>query len=196
MMNPQMLIDGVEHGVEGMIVMFDNRRMAAITGLQEAQYGDEFRTNDSVAVDYVALAAAVAGVKAVFGGTTRNAAAALASATRIDGLSVVHVPVYCGAIRWAAWGLWLVECRQLGRGRPGPLPANRKSDGADDRQTHTGFARGLTNYGDRIFRSICGDPSPSPWGTPGDAGSPWSASPTRDRASTTATVTSRRLVRR
>ena len=39
MMNPQILIDGVEHGVKGMIVIFDNRRMAAITGLQIAQYG-------------------------------------------------------------------------------------------------------------------------------------------------------------
>ena len=39
MMNPQILIDGVEHGVRGMIVIFDNRRMAAITGLQVAQYG-------------------------------------------------------------------------------------------------------------------------------------------------------------
>ncbi len=39
MMNPQILIDGVEHGVRGMIVIFDNRRMAAITGLQMAQYG-------------------------------------------------------------------------------------------------------------------------------------------------------------
>ncbi len=39
MMNPQILIDGVEHGVRGTIVIFDNRRMAAITGLQVAQYG-------------------------------------------------------------------------------------------------------------------------------------------------------------
>ena len=38
MMNPQILIDAVEHGVRGMIVIFDNRRMAAITGLQLAQY--------------------------------------------------------------------------------------------------------------------------------------------------------------
>ena len=46
MMNPQILIDGVEHGLRGMIVIFDNRRMAAITGLQLAQYGEDFRTND------------------------------------------------------------------------------------------------------------------------------------------------------
>ena len=65
MMNPQILIDAVEHGVRGMIALFDNRRMAAITGLQMAQYGREFRTNDGVPVDYVAMAGAVTGVKAI-----------------------------------------------------------------------------------------------------------------------------------
>ena len=39
-----------------MIVLFDNRRMAAITALQQAQYGTDYRTNDGVAVDYVQLA--------------------------------------------------------------------------------------------------------------------------------------------
>src|SRR5215510_11850278 len=68
MMNPQILIDGIEHGVRGMIVIFDNRRMAAITGLQLAQYRNEFRTNDHVAVDYQKLASSVAGVLAVSGG--------------------------------------------------------------------------------------------------------------------------------
>ena len=68
MMNPQVLIDAVEHRVRGMIVIFDNRRMAAITGLQLAQYNQEFRTNDRVAVDYVRLASSVSGVLAVSGG--------------------------------------------------------------------------------------------------------------------------------
>ena len=54
MMNPQVLIDGVEHGVHGTILLFDNRRMAAISSLQEAQYGVNWRTNDGVAVDYCA----------------------------------------------------------------------------------------------------------------------------------------------
>src|SRR5581483_9812496 len=67
MMNPQILIDAVEHGVRGMIVIFDNRRMAAITGLQLAQYGQDFRTNDRVAVDYVRLASAASGVHALNG---------------------------------------------------------------------------------------------------------------------------------
>ncbi len=72
MMNPQILIDGVEHGVRGTIVIFDNRRMAAITGLQVAQYGAGFRTNDGVAVDYVRLAGAVSGVNALHGGWTAD----------------------------------------------------------------------------------------------------------------------------
>src|SRR6478672_10120028 len=72
MMNPQILIDAVEHGVRGMIVIFDNRRMAAISGLQLAQYTAEFRTNDGVAVDYQKLASAVAGVMAISAGDSAN----------------------------------------------------------------------------------------------------------------------------
>jgi len=97
MMNPQILIDGVEHGVNAMIVLFDNRAMAAITGLQKAQYLNGFRTSDSVTVDYVAMAAAVKGVKAVFGGTSVDKLkAALSEAHAHPGLSLVHVPVYSG----------------------------------------------------------------------------------------------------
>jgi 3D-(3,5/4)-trihydroxycyclohexane-1,2-dione acylhydrolase (decyclizing) len=112
MMNPQILIDAVEHKVRGMIVIFDNRRMAAITGLQHAQYGKGFKTSDSVAVDYVALAASVSGVSAQSGGTTADdLKRALASAQKYDGLSVVHVPVYCGPDErggLGAWGQWNV----------------------------------------------------------------------------------------
>ncbi len=112
MMNPQILIDGVEHGVKGMIVLFDNRRMAAITGLQHAQYGEEFRTNDKVAVDYVQLASSVAGVKAVFAGYDRDGLrTALDEASKYDGLSLVHVPVYAGTDDiggMGAYGSWNV----------------------------------------------------------------------------------------
>ena len=112
MMNPQILIDGVEHGVRGMIVIFDNRRMAAITGLQIAQYGEGFRTGDRVAVDYVGLANAVAGVKAVHGGwSAAELKIALGGARAHEGLSVVHVPVYCGPHELGglgAWGEWNV----------------------------------------------------------------------------------------
>jgi 3D-(3,5/4)-trihydroxycyclohexane-1,2-dione acylhydrolase (decyclizing) len=112
MMNPQVLIDAVEHNVRGMIVIFDNRRMAAITGLQNAQYGVGFRTNDSVAVDYVALAGAVSGVLALSGGTSADdLKRALASAQKHDGLAVVHGPVYSGPDErggLGAWGEWNV----------------------------------------------------------------------------------------
>jgi 3D-(3,5/4)-trihydroxycyclohexane-1,2-dione acylhydrolase (decyclizing) len=112
MMNPQILIDGIEHGVRGMIVIFDNCRMAAISGLQVAQYQHEFRTNDRVAVDYVRLASAVDGVNALHGGwSAGELARALRKAHEHKGLSVVHVPVYCGPHELGglgAWGEWNV----------------------------------------------------------------------------------------
>ncbi len=112
MMNPQILIDAVEHGVRGMIALFDNRRMAAITGLQYDQYGHEFKTNDSVAVDYVALAGAVSGVQALHGGYSREELEfALATAYSHDGLSLLHIPVYSGrdpVAGMGAYGSWNV----------------------------------------------------------------------------------------
>ncbi len=112
MMNPQILIDAVQHRVNGMVVIFDNRRMAAITGLQVAQYGKEFRTNDSVAVDYVRLASAVSGIKAIHGGwSVGELQSALEQGHAHDGLSVLHVPVYCGDDSLGglgAWGEWNV----------------------------------------------------------------------------------------
>lgn len=112
MMNPQALISAVEHGARGTIVIFDNRRMAAITGLQHAQYGHEFRTNDSVAVDYVQLCASVRGVRALHGGTTvASLREALHQARMHEGLSVVHVPVYAGTAPeggLGAYGSWNV----------------------------------------------------------------------------------------
>lgn len=112
MMNPQILIDGVEHGVHGTIVLFDNRRMAAISSLQQAQYGTDFRTSDSVAVDYVQMATAVSGVHALFGGyDSRSLTEALEKAHDHQGLSLVHVPVYFGedeAGGMGAYGDWNV----------------------------------------------------------------------------------------
>lgn len=112
MMNPQALIDATEHGTQGMIVIFDNRRMAAISSLQHAQYGKDFRTSDSVAVDYVQLCSSVRGVKALWGGTSRTELeVALRRAHAHPGLSVVHVPVYAGEHPLAgmgAYGAWNV----------------------------------------------------------------------------------------
>ena len=111
-MNPQVLVDGVLHGARGLILLLDNRRMSAISGLQEAQYGHDFRTHDGVTVDYVRLASAVAGVKALDGGTSpESLRAALAEAARHDGLSLVHVPVYYGPDPLGglgAYGVWNV----------------------------------------------------------------------------------------
>ncbi len=96
-MNPQVLIDATEHGARGCIVLFDNRRMAAISGLQNAQYGKLYKTGDTVEVDYLALAGAVRGVLALPGGNTvGDLKSALAKAFSHNGLSFVYVPVYCG----------------------------------------------------------------------------------------------------
>jgi 3D-(3,5/4)-trihydroxycyclohexane-1,2-dione acylhydrolase (decyclizing) len=105
MMNPQVLIDGVAHGVHGTILLFDNRRMAAISSLQDAQYGVNWRTNDAVAVDYVAMARSVAGVAAFDGGTTPSALTeALTRAHAHPGLSLVSVPVYFGSNPFGGMG--------------------------------------------------------------------------------------------
>jgi 3D-(3,5/4)-trihydroxycyclohexane-1,2-dione acylhydrolase (decyclizing) len=96
-MNPQILIDGVEHGARGCILLFDNRRMAAISGLQFAQYGHDYATHDHVEVDYVALASAIKGVAAFHGGRSiEELVHALDQARSYEGLSLIHVPVYCG----------------------------------------------------------------------------------------------------
>ncbi|MEZ5797966.1 MAG: thiamine pyrophosphate-dependent enzyme [Paracoccaceae bacterium] len=112
MMNPQVLIDAVAHGVHGTILLFDNRRMAAISSLQEAQYGVNWRTHDGVAVDYLAMARAVSGVAAFDGGNTPEALdLALTQARAHRGLSLVHVPVYFGrdpAGGMGSYGQWNV----------------------------------------------------------------------------------------
>ncbi len=107
MMNPQILIDATEHGARGCIVIFDNRRMAAISGLQNAQYENEYRTADGVAVDYAAMANAVAGVQGMYGGdTAADLRRTLAEAASHRGLSVVHVPVYSGPHELSGMGVF------------------------------------------------------------------------------------------
>lgn len=96
-MNPQILIDGVEHGARECILLLDNRRMAAISGLQRAQYGADFATNDHVEVDYLAWARSVRGVAAIDGGTSlESLSQALDTARRHPRLSLVSVRVYYG----------------------------------------------------------------------------------------------------
>ncbi len=120
-MNPQVLIDGVEHRVHGTIVLFDNRRMGAISQLQMAQYGQDYRTHSTVVVDFVKLANAVSGVKAFWGGcSSQTLRTALETAAAYCGLSLVHVPVYYGTDpmgnmgTYGSWnvGNWCAEVQE------------------------------------------------------------------------------------
>lgn len=118
MMNPQILIDGAQHGVHAMVIVFDNRRMGAISSLQQAQYGQDYGSNDHVEVDYAAMANAVKGVKGIFGGTTpEQFRKTLEDAYAHKGLSVVHVPVFWGEEEKAGMGAY-------GRWNVGPWVAN------------------------------------------------------------------------
>ena len=112
MMNPQILIDGIQHGVHGTILLLDNRRMAAISQLQEAQYGCTYRTNDLVEVDYVKMAQSIKGIRAFWGGTTlEDLKKVLVEAYAHPGLSLIHVPVYHGPNPlggMGAYGSWNV----------------------------------------------------------------------------------------
>ena len=96
-MNPQILIDGVEHGACRCILVLDNRRMGAISGLQRAQYGVDHATSDRVEVDYLAWGRAIRGVATFDGGTSvESLLQALGQARRHEGLSLVHLRVYFG----------------------------------------------------------------------------------------------------
>lgn len=106
-MNPQILQDGAEHGAQGCILLFDNRRMGAISGLQLDQYGHDFASNDSVAVDYAAWAGAIKGVQALHGGhTTESLVGALDKARAHPGLTLIHLPVYFGTDELGGMGVF------------------------------------------------------------------------------------------
>jgi len=111
-MNPQVLIDGVAHGVRGTILLLDKRRKAAISQLQWAQYGADFRTSDSMAVGCVRMTSSVERVKAPSAGSDRESLLrALEEAFDYPGLSLIHVPVYFGdhpSGGMGAYGRWNV----------------------------------------------------------------------------------------
>ena len=100
LMQPQILVDGVQHASRGVIVLLDNRRMGAIAGLQVSHYGPDagYATDHcGVAVDWVSMAGAVPGVMAIEGGDSpESLLGALDAAAAHGGLSLVHVPVYFG----------------------------------------------------------------------------------------------------
>jgi 3D-(3,5/4)-trihydroxycyclohexane-1,2-dione acylhydrolase (decyclizing) len=106
-MNPQILIDGIEHGAHGCILVLDNGRMGAITGLQEAQYGVGFATWNTLKVDYLAWAGSIPGLLTLDGGRTPEVLrAALEQAGRHAGLSLIHVPVYYGPHELGGMGVF------------------------------------------------------------------------------------------
>lgn len=106
-MTPQIIFDGSEHGARGCLIIFDNRSMGAIASLQTAQYGHAYRTNDSVEVDYTALAGSVKGLNALFGGyDIASLEKALREAYAYDGLSVLTVPVYRGEDELGSLGVY------------------------------------------------------------------------------------------
>jgi 3D-(3,5/4)-trihydroxycyclohexane-1,2-dione acylhydrolase (decyclizing) len=122
MMNPQILIDAVEHKAQGIILLLDNRAMGAITGLQRDQYGVTFATSDDVHVDYAAMAKSVQGVNALDGGRSPDELVrALDEAKTYPGLSLISLPVYMGENelgglgvfgRWNV-GNWVEETQEL-----------------------------------------------------------------------------------
>ncbi len=106
-MNPQILIDGAEHGARGCILLFDNGRMAAISGLQLDQYEHEFATANNLQVDYLSWAKAISGVLALDAGVTLDSLkAALDKAFAHKGLSLVRVKVYYGPEKLGGMGVY------------------------------------------------------------------------------------------
>jgi 3D-(3,5/4)-trihydroxycyclohexane-1,2-dione acylhydrolase (decyclizing) len=106
-MNPQILIDGIEHGARGCILMLDNGRMGAITGLQEAQYGAGFATWNTLKVDYLAWARSIPDLLALDGGCTpKSLLVALERAGKHARLSLIHVPVYYGSDPLGGMGVY------------------------------------------------------------------------------------------
>jgi 3D-(3,5/4)-trihydroxycyclohexane-1,2-dione acylhydrolase (decyclizing) len=106
-MNPQILIDGVEHGAQGCILLLDNGRMGAISGLQNDQYGQDFATWNTLQVDYRAWAGAIPGVLALDGGRSPEALkTALELAGKHAGLSLIHLPVYYGTNPLGGMGVY------------------------------------------------------------------------------------------
>jgi 3D-(3,5/4)-trihydroxycyclohexane-1,2-dione acylhydrolase (decyclizing) len=106
-MNPQILIDGIEHGARGCILILDNGRMGAISGLQEAQYGAGFATWNTLKVDYLTWGHSIPGLMVLDGGATpETLLTALNHAGKHEGLSLIHVPVYYGSDPLGGMGVY------------------------------------------------------------------------------------------
>lgn len=98
LMTPQALVDGVAQGARGTVVVLDNRRMGAISSLQEAQYDAQFATWDDAVVRFAELGRVIEGLVGIDGsGGVDGLRKALAEAATYNGVTVVHVPVYFGS---------------------------------------------------------------------------------------------------
>jgi 3D-(3,5/4)-trihydroxycyclohexane-1,2-dione acylhydrolase (decyclizing) len=97
LMNPQVLIDGAEFGAKGCILLLDNNRMAAISGLQNAQYSHDFATSHTQPVDYLKWASSTPNVLPLeCEPNVKSLQRTLDKARVYKGLSLIHVPVYYG----------------------------------------------------------------------------------------------------
>jgi len=106
-MNPQILIDGPEHGARGCILIFDNNRMGAISSLQTDQYGRQFATWHEKPLDYRSWAASVPDVYFASGGfSPPDLREALDKAYTYPGLSLIHIPVYYGSDPLGSLGVY------------------------------------------------------------------------------------------
>ena len=106
-MNPQILVDGIQHGARGCILLLDNGRMGAISGLQEAQYGVGFATWNTLKVDYLAWAGSIPGLLHMDGGRTpESLRTVLEKAGQHAGLSLIHLPVYYGPHELGGMGVF------------------------------------------------------------------------------------------
>lgn len=127
MMYPQILLDGVEHGARGVIVVVDNASQGAIASLQLEQYGSIFATTRRTKVDFTEFSAVVPGLRTagpVF--TSSDLQKAVKEGCSEDALMVIHVPVTTwakgdaskGSVgsfgRWNV-GPWCTEVRETAR---------------------------------------------------------------------------------
>ena len=79
-------------------MVLDNRRMGAISSLQEAQYDAQFATWDDAVVRFAELGRVIEGLVGIDGsGGVDGLRKALAEAATYNGVTVVHVPVYFGS---------------------------------------------------------------------------------------------------
>jgi 3D-(3,5/4)-trihydroxycyclohexane-1,2-dione acylhydrolase (decyclizing) len=121
-MNPQVLIDGVEYGARGCVLILDNNRMSAISSLQQDQYGKEFVTWNRETINFVRWGQSIPGVLSLYGGTSpAELTKALDQAYQHSTISLIHVPVYYGLDplggmgvfgRWNV-GNWVEETQAL-----------------------------------------------------------------------------------